>query len=674
MTPDHLVSESYEDAFGTTRAVPAGTRSAFIAALSAAQTDAIAESTRVIREGEALTIDVTLPSESWEERALWTARDERGTVRAGTLPMRDAPVVRYVIRDGATYDTRRLTLPFAATVGQYRITLDVGTYGHAGIDAIVAPARCYLPSGDAYVWGLAVQVYTLRSKRNWGIGDFTDLATICVIASDAGASLVGINPLHASHRTDPEAASPYGPASRRFLNWLAIDVEAVPEAKAPAVARYIASIGDDLMALRARAFVDYTGVAAAKDAALRLCYAALDGERAAAFAEFVRAGGTPLRRFAIYEALVARYGRVADHWPASMLNPEHPDVAVFATEERVEVGYGMYLQWCAAEQFEAVSAIAQRHGIAIYRDLAVGVETNSADVWGATEYVTIATVGAPPDILNRQGQDWGLPPISPTAIARNAYAGFAGLLADNMRNAGALRIDHAMSLMRLFWIPRGAFPADGAYVKYPFEALLGILARESIRARCVVIGEDLGTVPPGFRDAMAASNVLSYRILLFERESDGAFLPPDAYPALALATTGTHDLPPLAGWLAGADIDERRALGFLDTGGANAERASREVDIAQLCAALQDEHDLGSERDTESIVIAAYRYLARSNARIVMVQIDDVLGETSSVNIPGTYLEYPNWRRKLREDIDTIAGSRRLERFASMLREMRPRL
>ncbi len=674
MNPNGLVSEVYQDAFGNTCIVPAGTRSAFIAALQASQTDAIAEPTRVLRDGEPLTLDVTLPSESWESRALWTARDERGSVRAGTLPMREAPVIRYVIRDGQTYDTRRLTLPFPATTGQYRITLDIATYGHAAIDAIVAPQRCFLPGPEARMWGIAVQIYTLRSKRNWGIGDLTDLAAICAIAADAGASLVGINPLHASHRTDPEAASPYSPASRRFLNWLAIDVEAVPEATAPAVRAYIDSIAGTLAALRARAFVDYTGVAQVKAAALRLCFAALRGPRADAFAAFVRAGGTALRRFAIYEALVARFGRSADHWPASMLNPDHPDVAVFATEERDEVAFGMYLQWCATEQFEAVGAAAQRHGVALYRDLAVGVETNSADVWGATEYVTIATVGAPPDALNRQGQDWGLPPISPTALSRGAYAAFAGLLADNMRYAGALRIDHAMSLMRLFWIPRGAAAADGAYIGYPFDALLGVLARESVRSRCVVIGEDLGTVPPGFRDTMASNSILSYRILLFEREGDGAFLPPDAYPALALAATGTHDLPPLTGWLLGNDIDLRRQLGLIDPAAAPAERAAREADIAQLCAALAEHADLGDARDPEAIVLAAYRYLAQSKARIVMLQLEDVIGETSPVNVPGTYMEYPNWRRKLRDDVDAIASSRRLDRFAATLRELRPRL
>ena len=673
MNPSEFVGERYDDAFGITRIVPPATRSAFIAALSASSAPTLAAPTRVVREGEPLTIDITIPV-GGEATALWTARDERGAVRAGTLAVHDAPVVRQTLREDGATEVRRLTLPFAPSAGRYRITLDVATYGHAGIDAIVAPPRCYLPRAAGRMWGLAVQIYALRSQRNWGIGDFSDLATICAIASDAGATLVGINPLHASHRSDPEAASPYAPASRRFLNWLAIDVEAVPEAASPDVVQFIRSAAGDIAALRAPPLIDYTGVAALKAQALRLCFAALQGARADAFAAFVAGGGAALQRFATYEALVARFGRSADGWPASLLNPEHPDVAVFATEARDEVAFGMYVQWCAAEQLEIVAATAQRHGVALYRDLAVGVETSSADVWGATEFVTIATVGAPPDILNRLGQDWGLPPLSPTALARGAYAAFAGLLEDNMHGAGALRIDHAMSLIRLFWIPRGAAAADGAYVNYPFDDLLGILARESVHSRCMVVGEDLGTVPAGFREKMAANNVLSYRLLLFERESDGTFVAPEDYPELALAATGTHDLPPLTGWLQGDDIDLRQRTGFIDAAGALAERASREVDIAQLCAALEAAGDIGDDRDLEAIVLAAYRYLARSNALIVMVQMEDILGETTPVNVPGTHTEYPNWRRKLRDDIESFAESRRLDRFAGVLRELRPRV
>ena len=677
MNPRELVSERYQDALGMERIVPAATREAFTAALTATASAAgggIAPRTRILREGDPLTIDVTLAAEHWDESLLWTVRDERGAVKAGTLPLRDAPVIRTLANETSTIDTRRITLPFTVASGTYRVTLDVRTYGHAGIDVIVAPKQSYLPPRETRIWGLAVQLYTLRSERNWGIGDFGDLARVFEIAADAGATLVGINPLHAAHRSDPEAASPYSPTSRLFLNWLAIDVEALPEAADPDVQHYVMSVRDDLAALREKPFVDYTGVAMVKAPALKLCFAALGGARAEKFADFVRAGGDSLARFALHEALVARFGRNVADWPEDYRAGEGKAVKAFTKEAVRAIDFAMYVQWCAAEQLEIAAAAGRKRGVKLYRDLAVGVESNGAEAWGGNDYISIASVGAPPDLLNTKGQDWGLPPFSPTAMQRDAYASFAALLAANMRDAGALRVDHAMSLMRLFWIPHGSSAAEGGYVAYPFDDLLGIVARESARAKCMVIGEDLGTVPSGFRERMAANHVLSYRILLFEREGDGAFIAPDAYPELALAATGTHDMPPLAGWLIGDDIDLRARLSGNDEE-AGRERASREVDISQLRAALLAHGDLpeSGAYDAEQLMLASYRFLAKTPARIVMLQIEDAIGEITPVNVPGTDREYPNWRRKLHVDLETIASDERFERFAATLRGLRPR-
>jgi 4-alpha-glucanotransferase len=674
MTPRELVGERYHDALGIEVTVPAATREAFIAALTVEPPRGIAGPTRVLRDGDPLTIDTTLESDHWNENVLWTVRDERGTVKAGTLALAGAPLVERFERNGKTYETHSVTLPYTVSSGNYRVTLDVRTFGHAGVDVVVAPARAYLPPGEMRVWGIAVQLYTLRSQRNWGIGDFTDLERMCEIAGDAGASYVGINPLHASHRTDPEAASPYAPTSRRFLNWLAIDVTAVPEAADPDVQQYIASIGDDLQAARNKFFVDYSRVAMLKAPALKLCFAGLAGERAESFAAFVTAGGDALAHFAMHEALVARYGRNNATWPDGLRANEPKAIRAFRKAEPRAIEFAMYLQWLAADQLERVARNAKTHGVALYRDLAVGVESGGAEAWGTSDYITTASVGAPPDLLNTTGQDWGLPPLSPATLAREGYAAFAGLLADNMRAAGALRIDHAMSLMRLFWIPHGGRAADGAYIAYPFDDLLAIVARESKAAKCIVIGEDLGTVPDGFRDKMAANNILSYRILLFERDGAGEFLPPDAYPELALATTGTHDLPPLAAWLEGEDIALHQRLGLLDAETARRTREARDYGIEALQRALRAHGDLADDAsDTESVVLAAYRYLAASPARIVMLQIEDAIGERSPVNIPGTNREYPNWRRKLRDDLETIASDGRLERFAGVLRNFRPR-
>jgi glycogen operon protein len=674
MSGRDLVGESYTDALGMERIVSAATREKFIAALTVAPQSGIAPVTRILRDGDPLTIDVTLAAAHWDESILWTVTDDRGTVRAGTLALRETPVVRFFERDGTTVDTRRITLPFTVSANSYRVTLDVRTFGHAGIDVVAAPRRAYLPRRQGRIWGIAVQLYTLRSRRNWGIGDFTDLERMCEIAGAAGASLVGINPLHASHRSDPEAASPYAPTSRRFLNWLAIDVEMVPEAADPDVQHYITSVAEDLAALRAKAFVDYTGVAMVKAPALKLCFAGLRGERTAKFAEFMERGGTALLHFATHETITARYGRSSAMWPAALRAHDPEAIAAFRRSDTRAIEFSMYLQWVAAEQLDDVASTAKSHGVDLYRDLAVGVESGGAEAWGTSDYITTASVGAPPDLLNTYGQDWGLPPLSPATLARDGYAAFAGLLADNMVDAGALRIDHAMSLMRLFWIPQGSKPADGAYVAYPFDDLLAILAQESVRAKCMIIGEDLGTVPPGFREKMAANNVLSYRILLFERDASGRFLPPDEYPELALAATGTHDLPPLAGWLEGDDITLHHRLGLITEADVPVIQASRTGSVAALMEALRSTGDLGAfEESTEALVLGAYRYLARSPARIVMLQLEDALGEHTPVNIPGTNLEYPNWRRRLHDDLETIATDGRLERFASALRELRPR-
>ena len=472
MTPRELVGERYHDALGVEVTVPAATRERFIEALSAeTPPTGIADATRVLRDGDPLVLDVTLDAEHWDEDVLWTVTDDKGAVKAGTVSLRETPVVRFFQRDGKTFDTRRLTLPFTVSSSVYRVTLDVRMYGHAGIDVVAAPVRAYLPARPARTWGIAVQLYTLRSHRNWGIGDFTDLERMCAIAGGAGATLVGINPLHAAHRTDPEAASPYAPASRRFLNWLAIDVEAVPEAADPDVQRYFASIADDLRALRQKHFVDYTGVAMVKAPALKLCFAGLSGERTDTFAAFVASGGDALRHFAVHEALVARYGRNNAQWPAELRANEPQAIKAFGKAESRAIEFSMYLQWLAAEQLDRVAAAAKTHGVALYRDLAVGVESGGAEAWGTSDYITSASVGAPPDLLNTAGQDWGLPPLSPATLARDAYAGFAALLADNMRDAGALRIDHAMSLMRLFWIPQGGKPAGRRVCNVPVRRL-----------------------------------------------------------------------------------------------------------------------------------------------------------------------------------------------------------
>jgi 4-alpha-glucanotransferase len=662
----NTIDDRYVDAFGVERIVPQTTRDAFLALLESHESvPRLLPPVTVIRSDAAPAFEVALPAASWTERLTWT------------IEVRDAPVVASFERAGATIDRRRIALD-ALPLGYHRIAISAGALGTGDGALIVVPPAAYSPPTHR-VWGLAVQLYTVRSARNWGIGDVTDLIGCVELAANAGAAYVGLNPLHAPHRSNPNAASPYAPTSRRFLNWLYIDVDALPEAADPAVAaaRSDPEFVATLAMLRESTVVDYEGVARAKDAILRRCFA-VARERSRPdddFHAFVHDGGTALERFAIFETLVERLGRDVAAWPPTYRDPQTNDVKSFAAAEAPAIAYAMYLQYNAARQLEAAADIARNRGIALYRDLAVGVDANGADAWIDTHaYVASASVGAPPDLLNPDGQDWGLPPLDPNALRSDGYRIAAELFRANMHAAGALRIDHVMSLARLFWSPRGRSAAEGTYVHYPFEDLLGVLALESVRAQCIVIGEDLGTVPVGFRERMAQANVLSYRILFFEREHGGGFIPAEYYPASSLAATGTHDLATFAAWLSGADIDLRASLGVGDPARIPQEHADRDADRERLLATLRRSGDLDVAAPTvDDVLLAAHRFLARSPAEIVMMQVDDSIGELLPVNVPGTTEQYPNWRRKLSLDLEAIATDPRFVALCSALARERPR-
>jgi len=673
----NTIDDRYVDAFGVERIVPQTTRDAFAALLvPPGADDGILAPTTVVRSEGAPAFVVALPATTWTERLSWTLALENGNVARGTLELRDAPIVGSFERLGVLFDRRQIALP-ELPLGYHRIAVDAGPCGTAGGALIVVPPTVYL-APNARTWGIAIQLYTVRSRRNWGIGDFTDLIGFVELAANAGAAYVGLNPLHALHRSNPNAASPYAPTSRRFLNWLYIDVDALPEAADPAVRAAVAesAFADRLATLRATSIVDYEGVARAKDTILRRCFAIAHAHatRDDEFHAFIDAGGVPLDRFAIFETLVERFGGVVAAWPATFRDPRTSDVETFAQAESPAIEYAKYLQYHATRQLEAAARFAHSRGIALYRDLAVGVDANGADAWiDSQAYVPSVSVGAPPDMLNPDGQDWGLPPLDPNALSRDGYRTVAELFRANMQSAGALRIDHVMSLARLFWSPRGHATVDGTYVHYPFEDLLGVLALESVRARCSVIGEDLGTVPPGFRERMARADVLSYRILFFERDHNGDFIAAEHYPALCLAATGTHDLATFAAWLSGADIELRAGLGVGDPARVPQEHAERETDRLRLIATLRGSGDL--DRDDprgDEVLLAAHRFLARSAARIVMMQVDDAIGETLPVNVPGTGEQYPNWRRRLSLDLDAIGTDPRFNALCEALRHERP--
>jgi 4-alpha-glucanotransferase len=632
-----------------------------------------------------LAVEVTLPAGTGGLG--WRLALEDGGARSGRAAFSALPLLAERRLGEQVLQRRRLVLEGEIPWGYHRLTV---APGGAATTLIVAPGRCWVPPALAAgkrLWGLAVQLYLLRTATDWGIGDFGDLRSLVELAGARGADVIGLNPLHALFPDDPEYASPYSPASRLLLNVLNIDVLAVPQLPdcPPARERIAADeFRSRLDACRARHLVDYAEVAALKLPVLQmLCEA---GRRDAAawrrFEAFRRERGDVLERTCLFLALREHFAALdparADwhSWPEEYRDPASPAVARFAQDHRARIDFLAWLQWTADQQLGAAATAAAERGMAVglYRDLAVGADRAGAETWAnPAAVVSGAEVGAPPDIYNPAGQNWGLPPFHPRALREEAYRSFIDLVRANMRHAGGLRIDHVMALQHLYWVPEGRPPSEGAYVAYPMDDLIGILALESHRNHCLVVGEDLGTVPEGFRERLAAAAILSYRVLFFEKDANG-FLPPQAYPPLALAVAGSHDLPTLRGWWEAADLDLRRQLAlFPRPADERQARADRARDRAQLLAAFRREGLLadGAGCGVRELILAAHTYLAQSRAAIAMAQIDDITEEVEPVNVPTTSDEHPNWRRRLALTLEQVAELPALTAVAEIFRRER---
>ena len=532
---------------------------------------------------------------------------------------------------------------------------------------IVAPERCHMPpdlANGKRRFGLAAHLYALRRHGDQGVGDLSTLAAIGAATARAGGACVGINPLHALYADDRERASPYHPSDRRFVDPIYIDVTDVPDFRASEAARALfAGHASAIAALAARRNVDYAGVWAVKRAVLAACFATFemrgaDDSLVAEFERFAVAGSESLARFATFEAIASTLPRVPwPQWPAGLAHPGASGVEEFVHANEGKVRFAIYLQWLADRQLAAAVG-ASGLALGLYRDLAVGCAPDGAEAWANTGGMLArgASIGAPPDPLAEAGQNWNLPPPIPGFLVASGYTGFRELVAANMRHAGALRIDHVPGLTRLFWIPDGATPLDGAYVRYPQEDLLAVLALESTRARCLVVGEDLGTVPAELRERLDAANILSYRVLWFERDG-AAFRAPAAYAPKATACVSTHDLPTIAGWWSGSDIDEKRALGLFDDVTADAARQERALDKARLATALAAAGIDGvdpARRHASGVTAAIHRFIGAAPSSLALVQADDLAGETVALNVPGTDRERPNWRRKVGVDVSAL--------------------
>jgi len=572
-------------------------------------------------------------------------------------------------------------------VSQLATALERSSGGERPPPAQPRAARCFLPDWRRG-WGIACQLYGLRSAHNWGIGDLTDLKRLVELAATAGADFVGVNPLHALYVADPSRISPYSPSSREFINVLYLDPLAMTGYAASGAARAAVashSFQALLAQLRAKATVGYAEIAAAKHGIFRVIFDSFEHRVRAAphddmvreFAAFTRVRGEPLRHFAAYQALssVAGFGPDWANWPTEFRDPAGKATAEFVEQRAHELRYHAFLQWQADRQLAACAKAARDGGmrIGLYLDLALGCGPDSAEGWTEqAEIVPDFHVGAPPDDWNANGQDWGLFTLNPGAMVRGDCATYRRIVAANMAHAGAVRIDHVLGFNRLFLVPAGGRPIDGAYLRMPFDALSAAVAAESTARNCIVVGEDLGTVPPALPSRLAAAGILSYRLLIFMRQ-DGRYLSPDDYPRDALVALTTHDLPTWRGFWSGRDIALKYSLGIQPVG--LAENQAFETRAADRQAIREEFARAGLDAaDDRALAVAAHRFLAKTPSRLALVQLEDLAQEEDQVNLPGTPgVAYPSFARKLGNELDAVFADPVANEILAAMRAERPR-
>ncbi len=613
------------------------------------------------------------PVEVWVELEHGGRRDDLGQVDRWVDP-------REV--DGALVGEATFALPDDLPLGYHTVRARSGGQEATGW-LVVTPAQLRLPEslGDERAWGFAAQLYSVRSRRSWGVGDLADLADLAVWSgSGLGADYVLVNPLHAAEPVPPLEPSPYLPTSRRFFNPLYLRVERVPEyVDLPGRAR--AGLARSTAALHAKLddadLIDRDTAWAAKLRALRTLH---DVPRSAGrqldYEAFRSREGQALEDFAVWSAVAQHHGTDYRSWPEALQDPRSPEVAAFATEHAADVELHCWLQWLVDEQLQHAQAKATGAGMRLgtMHDLAVGVHPGGADAWRLQDlYARGVNVGAPPDPFNQMGQDWTQPPWRPDRLEELGYAPLRDLIRAVLRHAGGVRVDHIIGLFRLWWVPTGLGPAEGTYVRYDHEATIGVLALEAHRAGAVVVGEDLGVVEQSAREYLLERGILGTSILWFERDRDGRPLPAEKWRECCLASVTTHDLPPSAGYLAGEHVTLRDKLGLL-TRPLEEERAADEEERGGWLAELTRRGLLDEGAGIDETVLALHRYLTLTPARLLCVALADAVGDHRTQNQPGTVDEYPNWRVPLSGPdgaplwLEDVFGSARARVVAEVVR------
>ena len=656
---------------------------------------------QVVRNTQEINLAVRLPIELVNDDHTLTVTCENGDVLTHQFTPVDQEMTTMAHIDDVEFHEYVVTLPLDLPLGYHDVALSADDDEFARSRLIVAPEACYTPKEireGKKIWGLSVQLYCVRSEKNWGIGDFSDLALLIEKAAGVGADFIGLNPIHALYPANPNACSPYGPSSRRWLNYLYIDVTAIDGYDDASVQAVVSS--DEFKATLEHArnveHVDYEAVAHVKLAALKAVFDVYDAKylrkstkQNKAFKAFVEAGGESLDMLAVYDALQSHLkaeGKDSWGWPVfpqEYKDYYNPAVAKFKSANEQDVKFYLFLQWIAAQQLELASNKATDAGmtIGLYRDLAVGVSEGSAEIWGNKDlYCTGASVGAPPDILGPLGQNWGLPPMDPRKLYEQGYQPIIDLFASNMASSGSLRIDHVMALLRLWWVVKGDNAKDGGYVYYPVDDLLGILALESHRNQSLVIGEDLGTVPEEIRSKLADNGVYSYRVFFFEQAEDGGFFSPSHYPVQSMSTLTTHDMPTLIGYWHCLDLELGKEIGLYPTEEIlQTLYADRHENKQAILDTLHGHGSIGDNvgRDVNHTGMnrelnnGMQVHMAGGSSALLSLQLEDWLEMDKPVNIPGTFDEYPNWRRKLTENIESMFDRHDINELASKLTHAR---
>lgn len=647
-------------------------------------------------EAEQHQVTISLANSDIQQLS-WEIILESGEKINDTVSLTQFAVVDSANFSGQTFNKYALPLPTLAQ-GYHQLNI---SYGEASgsCPLIYAPQTCYSPqeASSDKMWGYAAQLYSLTSEDNLGMGDFGDLAKLVEKSAAQQASAIGLNPLHPLYQNNPAHRSPYSPTSRCFLNTLYIDIKQVPNFAAcqAAQSRFNSEeVQNKIAYSRQTELIDYPAVADIKFDLLEILFQDFITTapiELAEFNDFKNDQGDDLLQLATFEALY-EYFRKTDfnaygwpNWPSAYQSPNSEEVRAFQQEHKTRIDYFCFVQWLAHRQLKSIANKASELGmpVGLYLDLAVGCDGSGVDVWSDKDvYVAGAAVGAPPDAMNTLGQDWGLTPINPVALQQQGYQPLVKALRSNMQYAGALRIDHILGLMRQYWVAPGMKADEGVYITFPLEDILRIIALESRRNNCVVIGEDLGTVPDGFGEIMARAGLLSYKVLFFERWDSGFFMRPELYPAQSMVTVSTHDLPTLAGWWTGKDLEWRQKLNLYpnEEMGQN-ERSSRIEDRQLLVSALDDLNVIDMSKAPEQapakmnreLNLAVQKYMAQAPSHIQLIPLEDTLEVIEQVNIPGTIDEHPNWLQKLPVSIEAFDQTESVTDLATAMRNARPR-